>query len=365
MWRVVVVGDLAVEHALEHPQHVDGRQDHAEAGDDDEARIPLEGAEHDQELADEAVHAGQADRRERDEERRRRQPRDDLLDAAVLADEARVAAIREHPDEAEQAAGADAVRQHLIHRALHALQVHRRRAEHDEAHVADRRVGHQLLHVRLHHRHQRAVDDGDHRQDGERRREVERGLGEERKREPHQAVAAHLQHHAGQNHRARRGRLDVRVGQPGVEREERHLDRKGQREGEEEPVLRGYRNVELIELQQVEAVAAVRRLVQPRQADDGDEHQDAAGHRVEDELHRRVDAAVVAPDADEEIHRDEDEVPEHVEQEDVERGEDAEHRRLEEQHEDRELLDLLVDALPRRQQRNRREERRSGRSASG
>ena len=97
--------------------------------------------------------------------------------------------------------------------------------------------------------------------------------------------------------------------------------------------------------------------MQPRQADDGHQHQHAAGHRVEDELHRGVDAPVVAPDADEEVHRDQDEVPEDVEQEQVERGEDAEHRRLEQQHEDRELLDLLVDALPRRQQRDRREER--------
>ena len=105
---------------------------------------------------------------------------------------------------------------------------------------------------------------------------------------------------------------------------------------------------QLVELQQVEAVFAGHRLVHPRQADDRDQHQHAAGHRVEDELHRGVDALVVAPDADQEIHRDEDEVPEHVEQEDVERAEDAEHRRLEQQHEDREFLDLLLDALPAR-----------------
>jgi hypothetical protein len=169
-------------------------------------------------------------------------------------------------------------------------------------------------------------------------------------------VRAHLQHHACQDHRAGRRRLDVGVGQPGVEREERHLDRKRQREGKEEPVLRVLGNLQLIQLEQVEAVTAGRPLVQPRQPDDRDQHQHAAGHRVEDELHRRVDAAVVAPHADEEIHRDEDEVPEHVEQEDIERREDAEHRRLEEQHEDREFLDLLVNALPSREERDRRQE---------
>ena len=67
------------------------------------------------------------------------------------------------PTRQNSAAGADAVRQHLVGRALHALHVHRRDAEDHEAHVADRRIRHQLLHVGLHHRDQRAVDDGDHR----------------------------------------------------------------------------------------------------------------------------------------------------------------------------------------------------------
>ena len=53
---VLLVRDLAVVHALHHPQHVDGRQDHAESpATDDVARIPRGSAEHDQELADEAV----------------------------------------------------------------------------------------------------------------------------------------------------------------------------------------------------------------------------------------------------------------------------------------------------------------------
>ena len=50
------------------------------------------------------------------------------------------------------------------------------------------------------------------------------------------------------------------------------------------------------------------------------------------------------------------EVPEDVEQEQVDRDEDAEHRRLEREHEERERLDALVNRLPRRQQRQRRQE---------
>ena len=53
---------------------------------------------------------------------------------------------------------------------------------------------------------------------------------EERQQEAQEAVRAHLQQHGRQDHGAGRGRLHVGVGQPGVEREERHLDREGQRE---------------------------------------------------------------------------------------------------------------------------------------
>ena len=188
------------------------------------------------------------------------------------------------------------------------------------------------------------------------RRERHGRFREQREREAHQAVGAHLQQHAGQNHRAGGRRLHVRVGQPGVQREQRHLDREGQREGEEQPGLRAGGDRQRVELQQIEAVDAGRRLVEHGERDDGDQHQHAAGHRVEQELHRRVDALVVAPDADEEIHRNQHRVPEHVEQEQVEREEHAQHARFEQEHEDRELFDLALDVGPGRQQRERRQE---------
>ncbi|MEZ5284323.1 MAG: hypothetical protein R2712_05840 [Vicinamibacterales bacterium] len=150
----------------------------------------------------------------------------------------------------------------------------------------------------------------------------------------------------------------MRIGQPRVEREQRHLDRKGDGKGEEEPVLRVERDVERVEPEQVEAVFTRGRVVHPREADDGHQHQHAAGHRVEDELDRGVDALVVAPDPDEEVHRDEQDVPEDVEEEEVERTEDADHGGLEDQHEDGELLHAALDALPGRQERNRRQEAR-------
>jgi hypothetical protein len=57
--------------------------------------------------------------------------------------------------------------------------------------------------------------------------------GQDRIADAEDAVAAHLQQHAGQDHADRRRRLDVGVRQPGVEREDRHLDRKPDEQDDE------------------------------------------------------------------------------------------------------------------------------------
>ena len=89
----------------------------------------------------------------------------DLLQPAELGDQPRVPAVRQHADDEEQAAGADAVvRASGRRRPARPARSWRADAEHDEAQVADARIRHELLHVRLHHRDERAVDDADHRQ---------------------------------------------------------------------------------------------------------------------------------------------------------------------------------------------------------
>ena len=101
--------------------------------------------------------------------------------------------------------------------------------------VGDRRVRDQPLEVLLHRGDDRAVDDADDAEREEQRREVDRRLGEQVEAEAQEAVGAELQHDAGEDHRAGRRRLGVGVGQPGVEREQRHLDREGDGEAEEQP----------------------------------------------------------------------------------------------------------------------------------
>ncbi len=80
------------------------------------------------------------------------------------------------------------------------------------------------------------------------------------------------------------------------------------------------------------------------QRDHGDEHQQPAEQAVQQELDRRVLALADAVTSDHEVHRDEHGLEEDVEQEDVGRGEDADHHRL--QHEQQREVGL--HAAPRR-----------------
>ncbi len=183
---------------------------------------------------------------------------------------------------------------------------------------------------------------------------------EERDAEADQAVGAHLQQRPREHHRAARRGLHVGVGEPRVEREERHLDGEGEREEQEEPRLVGRRRHELEELDVVgREHAAVDRLArrepEPQQRD---EHQQRPDERVDDELRRRIDAVLRAPDADDEVHRDQRELEEDVEEHHVERREHARHAALEQEQERVEGAVLLADVRPRAEHDDRPEQRR-------
>ena len=158
-----------------------------------------------EELADEPVRARDADAAQRHDRQHRGEHRHDPRDAAVGLDQSRVAPLVDHADQEEQRAGRDAVVDHDHQRALHALHGQREDAEHHEAEVADRRVGDELLEVRLHERHERAVDDADHREHEDRRcapSDSSPRLGKERHREAQEAERTQLQHDARKHHRA-------------------------------------------------------------------------------------------------------------------------------------------------------------------
>src|SRR5258708_7658908 len=109
--------------------------------------VGRERPEEDQELADEAAQPRQADRGEHDHEEAGREDRRLGPQTAEVAQPPRVAAVVEQAHAEEEPARRDAVREHLIERALHAGRRHRHDAEDDEPEVRHGRVGDELLSV--------------------------------------------------------------------------------------------------------------------------------------------------------------------------------------------------------------------------
>src|SRR5882762_7165456 len=129
----------------------------------------------------------------------------------------------------------------IITSSAHAPERERPDAEHHEAEVRDRRVGDQLLEVGLDHRHQAAVQNADQRQrhDDPLHPGMQGDGRKQRQRESQETVGPHLEQDPGEQHGPRRGGFHVRVGEPGVEREHRHLDREREEEGPEQPEREG------------------------------------------------------------------------------------------------------------------------------
>src|SRR6185437_6233630 len=358
---VLGVGQLAPDGEPGPVQQVHRTDDDAERGDDGEdvgvGDGGGEGAEHDPELAHEAVEQGQADRRHHDPDEEGGVDRHHGGDAAVLLEIEGVAALVEDADQDEQAAGRDAVVEHLVDGALGADQAEGEDANHDEAHVADRAVGDQLLHVGLHEGDQRAVDDADQAEHDDDAGQGVGGAREEAEIEAQHAVRPHLQQDAGEQDRAGRRRLDVGVGQPGVEREQRNLDGEGDEEAEEQPGFGGGGKGEHSALEAGLDGGEVEGAGQVVEPEDAAQHQHRTRHGVQEELDGGVEAALVSPDADEEGHRNQRDFPEGVEQEQIEAAEDAEHAGLEQQQEDEKRLGVLLDGFPGDEHADQREER--------
>ena len=155
-------------------------------------------------------------------------------------------------------------------------------AERDQPHLRERRVGDDAADVGRAEGEQRAVDERrSRRARGSDVRQSCVGPGNLRDRDPQEARRRPTFEITPESSRRDLGRrLAVGVGQPAVERPERRLDREGDREAEEEPVVR------LVpDLRQVE-----RALLEPEDDDRG-EHQQRARHRVDDELDRRAEPA--------------------------------------------------------------------------
>jgi hypothetical protein len=161
------------------------------------------------------------------------------------------------------------------------------------------------------------------------------------------AVRPELQQHGSQNDRAAGGSLDVRVRQPGVEREHRHLDQERQCKARKAKPGCRPRKREAAERQVIERRIAGRFGVSPHQVQDGSQHHHAADHREDEKLVRCLDALDAAPDADEKQHRNQHQLPEYEEQEQIERDESAEHCALQDEKRETQILGAMLDGAER------------------
>ncbi len=92
------------------------------------------------------------------------------------------------------------------------------------------------------------------------------------------------------------------------------------------------------------------------QDDDGDQQQKTSRERIEEELDGGVNPVRPSPDADEQVHGDQHRLPEDVEQHEIQGAEDADHRRLHDQHGDHEFPHTRFDGGPRGDDADRREQ---------
>src|SRR4029077_8529525 len=102
-------------------------------------------------------------------------------------------------------------------------------------------------------------------------------------------------------------------------------------------------------------VRAWADVVEPQ---DRHQHQDRAEHGVQNEFHRGINPPLVSPNADQEIHGDQRQLPENEEQEKIERDKNTDHWRLDNQQRDEETLHVFSNRLPRSENCERRQERR-------
>ena len=94
------------------------------------------------------------------------------------------------------------------------------------------------------------------------------------------------------------------------------------------------------------------------QGEEGDQHEGRAEHRVEEELERGVLALLAAPHADHEVHRQQHDLEEDEEQDQVLGDERARHAGLQHQHQHEERLGVagvghVVPAVDHHQERDR------------
>ncbi len=137
------------------------------------------------------------------------------------------------------------------------------------------------------------------------------------------------------------------VGQPGMHRQQRDLDAEGQQKGGEQEDFGGAPQGSMLrQLVDREGVNPGRLPVEDVEDQQGDEHHQAAGQGVQQELDGRVDAVLVPPDAHQEEHGDDLDLPKEVKEQQIGGQKEAGQGALQEQDEEIEGAVLKIDGPP-------------------
>ena len=133
----------------------------------------------------------------------------------------------------------------------------------------------------------------------------------------------------------------MRIGQPGMNRPHRHLDRECGEKGQEQELLRRQRQRQRMPGGDVETAARLEVEI-----DDRHQCEQRAQQGVEEELERRVDAVLPTPHADDDEHRNQGGLEKHVKQRAVEGREHPDHEPGQDEKRSHVLRHPGLDHLP-------------------
>src|SRR5215467_100658 len=127
-----------------------------------------------------------------------------------------------------------------------------------------------------------------------------------------------------------------------------HRQLHGERDdkSEQDPKFNPGRQLRAKQIPILECVHACRLMMHEVECKDGDQHQQSAELREEQELNGGVNPSLVTPDRDQEIHGDQHQLPRKIKQEQVEGEKHACDSRQHPHEIEVEKTDLVVDLCP-------------------
>src|SRR5215216_5050658 len=279
-------------------------------------------------------------------------PRHPCRQPAELTYAAGPRAGRYDADEDEKQGGVESVCDLLEDGPVETDRVPRGGTEQDEAQSPYGGVGDERLEVGLQEGHESPVDDVDHPESGDVREERFDALGKQGYGHRDQAVGPKLGQNTGEQHVGGSRAGDIHVQKPAVQRDGGHLD--------EQPEEDEGGHGDLGRLREAATATEVVHRVgvsENTESQESGQHHRRAEERIDEEFDRGRTPVLVPPHADEQVHGDQRDLEEDVEQDQILRREDTQHPYLGDEDRCEVLLEVSLH-VPRGENRNDREESR-------